>query len=73
MKSFVVFDKNNVFSKFKAWELKDIKGKYPQTEVVGDIYLVNVKASGRVIQQGILLNAEDELEAIEHYRRLKNG
>ena len=73
MRSFVVFGKSNVFSKLKVWDIKDIKAKYPQTEVVGDIYLINVKSSGRVIQQGIMLNAENELEALEQDRRLRDG
>jgi len=73
MKSFVVFANSKVFSKLKVWDIKDIKSKYPQSQVSGMIFLIDVKSSGRVIQQGIVINAEDELEALDKYDRLKNG
>ena len=73
MRSFVIFGNSKVFDRFKVWDIKDIKSKYPQTEVSSEIYLIDVKSSGRVIQQGCVIIAEDELDALNKYARLKDG
>lgn len=66
MRSFVIFKDSVVFSKNKIWDIKDIKHKCPETEVEPMfIAYVDVVFGHKKLQKGIIINAENEAEALE--------
>jgi len=70
---FIFFKKSNYFSRDKIWDIKDIKRKYPKTEVseIVSFARVYVKVNnGKVIQKGIMVSGDEE-EALNNYLNMR--
>jgi len=70
---YIIFKHHKVFNPIKIWDIKEIKHKYPNTEIGPSVTFakVFVKANnGKVIQEGTIIEG-DELEALETYINLK--
>jgi hypothetical protein len=70
---YIFFKKSEYFDKNKIWHIKDIKHKYPKTEV-GEIITfakVYVKVNnGKTIQKGIMISGDEET-ALNNYLNMK--
>jgi hypothetical protein len=66
MRSFVIFKDTVVFNKEKVWDIREVKHKCPKTEIrpmfVG---YVDVVFGDKKLQKGLLINAENEHDALE--------
>ena len=70
MRSFVIFKDSVIFSKNKIWDIRDIKHKCPDTEVE-PMFLgyVDVVFGHKKLQKGIIINAENEADALERLNK----
>jgi len=70
---FVFFKKSNYFDKNKIWDIKDLKRKYPKSEV-GEIVMfakVYIKVNnGKTIQIGTMVSGDEET-ALSNYLNLR--
>ena len=71
---YVMFEDSKVFNKNKVWDIKDIKSKYPNTMVESaGVFFITVKADGKELQRGFMIDGDSEYEALSKYMRLKDG
>ena len=74
MAKYIIFKDSKVFNKDKLWDIKDVKNKYPQTIVEpAGVFFIKVKASGKEIQGGLMIDGDSEYEVLSKYMRLKDG
>jgi len=71
---YVIFQDNKVFNDSKLWDIQDVKQKYPHSEVeLVNAAFVRVKApNGKELQNGLMVSADSEYDALRIYTRLKN-
>lgn len=74
MNSFVIFQDSKVFSKDQIWDLGQVLLKYKKTDVkIYCVGQVSIKANNdKVLQKGILIQAESVNEAIEVFETIKD-
>ena len=78
MRSYVIFKDSKVFSKEQLWDLGQVLLKYGKSDIkIHCVGRIEVKASNdKVLQEGVLIQAENVSEAIGVYetiKRLGNG
>ncbi|MHA2039693.1 MAG: hypothetical protein ACW98X_25020 [Promethearchaeota archaeon] len=70
---YILFKDDRVFNKSKIWDIKEIKHKYPKSEI-GEIVTfakVYIKANnGKTLQTGTIIKGDEE-EALYTYLNLK--
>ena len=73
MKSFVFFKDNKLFTSNKIWRIEHIISRFRKTKVdllqVGSVEII--ASNDKVLQSGIIVNAKDEVDAIDIYEKLK--
>jgi len=70
VRSFVIFKDSVIFDKKKIWDIKDIKHKCKDTTVEPlFIGCVDVVFGGKKLQQGLMIQAENEGEALTGLNR----
>ena len=72
---YVIFTDNKVFNDNKLWDIQDIKHKYPHTNIeMVNASLINVTSpNGKVLQRGMMISADSEVDALRKYTELRNG
>ncbi len=72
---YVIFKKSEVFDSNRLWTMEQILHKYPRTtsELVYIDHIMVRAEDGRAIQEGMMIEANDEEDAIKKYRRVLNG
>ena len=72
---YVIFKKSEVFNHTKLWTMEQIIHKFPRTtsEIVYIDHITVRASDGRALQEGMMIEAKDEEDAIKKYRRVLNG
>lgn len=72
MRSFVFFRDSRAFRNDRVWPIEEIKRKYKDTEVEPFMFgIIKVKSGNKLLQTGIMINADSEEIAIEYFQRAK--
>ena len=73
MKSFVFFKDNKLFTSSKIWRIEEIVSRFRKTKVdllqVGSVKVIG--NNDKEIQGGVIVNAKDEVDAIDIFEKLK--
>ena len=73
MKSFVFFKDNKLFTSSKIWRIEEIVSRFRKSKIdllqVGTVKVI--APNEKEIQAGIIVNAKDEVDAIDIFERLK--
>ena len=72
---YVIFTDNKVFNENKLWDIQEVKHKYPHTNVeLVNASIINVLSpGGKILQKGIMISADSEVDALRKYTELRNG
>ena len=73
MRNFIIFQDSKVFNKEQVWDEKVVLHKYNDYEIEDiTMSIIKIKARKKTLQTGIIITAENKIEALEKYLKMKD-
>ena len=72
---YVIFQDSRAFNADRLWEISDVKIKYPHSkiEIVNAAFVTVTAPDGKELQEGVMISADSEYDALRKYTGLRDG